>query len=250
MKRTPVLLALCVIGATVALDGCRDDRHSQAPVPSSAPAVTAEGAKVKASAGEIDRQTGEIDKKAPQVKPNTQAIGVETGKLRDVADQLQKVSHDLAEQDKLVAQLRENLAESKDQVKKLRSEHNSLLTKLLAGLGVVSIVGVVLCVWLLRDLRLAAMCGSLFVVSIAAEFLIQWAMWFALGIGAAIVILVVWLFVIQHKTFAEVLAKSNDLADSTVRSPRANRLVENLGTRFESLFKQHGWDLSDLKGAK
>lgn len=237
MRESSWFCTILVLVILMCVASCVDSSRKPGASPSSAAGVKAEAAGIGKSADAIDSQTAQIDKQAPEVKPHTEAISVETAALRATEGRLNKVVSDLQAKEKETAQLKSDLASTQKKVAELQAAHNSLLAKILAGLAVAAVIGGTVCVMLLRDLKLAALCGALFFVAISAEFLLQWAEWFALAIAIVVVLLAVWLFVIQHRTLSEVVAKANDLGED-LHSPQAARMVESTRSKLSAFISK------------
>lgn len=185
--------------------------------PSDLPNITSETAKIAGGIGDsaaaIDKETAKIERKAPETAPETKAIGEETDRLRALSKRLDAATSSLAaETDRnkgLEAALKEaqsDLAKTKKEVERLKSEKNSLLSYALAGLGVLFFLGVPFSVFVLRSGRAALACGAMFALAIAAQWLLSWAVYIAVGVVALFVLALGVYLYLNRRSLAELVA--------------------------------------------
>lgn len=186
------LAAQLVLGA--ALVSCAP-KAAVAPGPSALPSVKAETAKVAAGIGEsataIDQQRARIEAKAPETKPESAAIGAETEKLRGLQQRLEAATASLAAEtdrnkglERTLTETQAALDKASKEVERLKEERNSLLSYALAGLGVLFFLGIPFSILVLRSARAALACAAMFALAVAAQWLLAWAFWIAIGVVA------------------------------------------------------------------
>lgn len=200
-----------------------------------APATPRQGDSIKAAAGDVGRAAALIDKEraaivqeAPDTKPHTDAIGDQTDKLRATQAQLDESQKTVRANEKACEDLRTQVSKLTDENAKLRDSHNTLIKWALALLAVASVVGAAACFWS-ANVRLGGFCATLFAVSIAAEYLIQWAVWFGLGIAVALALCAVYLVIVKHMHLKEIVAKGKDLGTLT---PATSKAVSSIANRL------------------
>jgi hypothetical protein len=238
-----VRIVVCVLEVLVlaAAPGCKE--RNTAPRGDTGVRVGNAAGDIGRAAAKIDVERGQIERKAPDTKPHTDAIGTQTDELRAIQARLDAARSQIKDQEKSLAAALGKVEGLERKVRALEADRNSLLSRLLAGLAVLAVVGAAVCMFALKDLRLAAGCGFLFVVAISAQFLLAWAIWFAGGLALLIVGVIVWVVFVQRKGLAEVVEfaeKIKPITDPVTieaigrrQSPATRRIVAAVRTKLQ-----------------
>lgn len=199
-----VLLMVCAgLALSVMQGGCAQRRSAGAPKPTVS--LKGQADQVEKSTGVIRREAAAAVDLAPVVKPHTDAIGDEADALDVVSRQLREAQR---ERDDLAA-AHDRAIKERDAARKEAAEAKDAGTKTLrrwlAVMAAASVLGAVLCGWFLRSFTLAAGCVVLFAACIAASWILAYATWIALGVGAALAIGGGWALITKHITLAQVV---------------------------------------------
>lgn len=208
---------------------------------------------IKASADKIDEQRALAEEKAPDVAPESAAIGEETTKLRAMEARLLDAGKDLTEQQTRINTLAAKVTDLENDVKKRdemiarreaeiaqikaeeESKRVSLIRWMLGLLAVAAVAGAVASVWLLRSVKLAGLCGTLFAAAVGGMYLLAWAKWFALGLAAVLIGLSVWAvyrLVVANKEIVVTAEKFKSLP------PDARGEMSDWAKQFQNPFTQ------------
>ena len=200
-RRYRIIIAVTSVVAALLMVIACSSKTPRAGVGVSSSVVRDSAASIGRSAGTIDELRLKIEEEAPAEKPHTDAIGAETDTLRLVQKQLEAVTVDLKKEEAASARLAGELVDAKKEIEKLEKDRNSLLSKMLAWAAVACLTGIVVCVLVpfFRDISAIAAFAVGFCVCIAAQWLIAWAMWIALGMGVLLIAAVVWVFIVGNK---------------------------------------------------
>jgi hypothetical protein len=185
-----------MLASLIAAGGCqsRASKIGSAP-PDRSKTVETAAAGVGQSAQAIDEARADATAKAPEVQPESDRIGTETARLRQYQRDLEIAVGDLRATRKHVDELTKGIADRDSEASKKDAQIASLtkqldeirtsgIRKMLLALAAASVVGVVISIWLLKSIQIAAVCATGFAVSVGGTYLLAYANWLAIGVGA------------------------------------------------------------------
>lgn len=197
------IVALLIIAGVVA---CSTTAARKGDTPSNAASIG--GVKEVAvglgeNASKIDDARKRAEAKAPEVAPESAEIGTQTNELRAKQRQLELIQRSLLETEQHIKELQADLDKMGDQVaakdeqiaklqKNLEEIKTSGVRKMLLALAAASVVGVVVSIWLLKSIQIAAVCATGFAVSVGGTYLLAYANWLALGVGVILLGSIAW----------------------------------------------------------
>ena len=200
-----------ILGLTLFLGGCKTSSRYVVP-----PQVNAQVESQLSSTQIIVGEANKAETLSPEVKPHTDIIIGEAGKINAAAKQI-KENHKLVA-DGAAAKLTE-LSKEKDKLvaenTKLKSDNSKLLNKWLSvtifAAGLATAVAIALFfLGKLRDVTLAVVTGSILLGAITLQFLLQYAIFIAIGVTVLVGVPLVYKAFITKRSLKEVIETTEE----------------------------------------
>lgn len=164
---------------------------------------------IQASATQIATSTQEIRKQcnliSDVVPEPARAIVHEADQLDEVKLKLESAKVEIDASGKSIIAKDHLIAKQAEEIKTLENERYGLISRWLAIVAVLSLVGSVASIFVLSSPRLAVACGVLFSVAVAAQWLLSYAVIIGIVTLVMLVVGVVWVIVKERKATSEIV---------------------------------------------